>query len=61
MSRIETMFIFPAQSQCIKDHAKDRYIGGGKLRWSDVMKKDTKEKGVKIEEAQYRRTWKLKT
>ena len=27
-----------------------RKIGRPKLRWSDVIRKDTKEKGVKIEE-----------
>ena len=29
-----------------------RKIGRPKLRWSDVIRKDTKEKGVKIEGAQ---------
>ena len=38
-----------------------RKIGRPKLRWSDVTRKDMKEKGVKIEEAQDRRTWRLKT
>ena len=38
-----------------------RKIGRPKLRWSDVIRKDTKEKQVKIEEAQDRRTWRLKT
>ena len=32
-------------------------IGRPKLRWSDVMWKDMKEKQVKIEEALDRRTW----
>ena len=32
-----------------------------KLRWSDVAKKYTKETGVNIEEAQYRRMWRFKT
>ena len=34
-----------------------RKIGRPKLRWSDVIRRGTKEKGVKIEEAQERRTW----
>ena len=38
-----------------------RKIGTPKLRWSDVIRKDMKEKGVKIEEAQVRRAWRLKT
>ena len=38
-----------------------RKIGRPKLRWSDVIRKDMKEKQVKIEEAQDRRTWTLKT
>ena len=38
-----------------------RKIGRPKLRWSDVIRKDMKEIGVKIEEAQDRRTWRLKT
>ena len=38
-----------------------RKIGRPKLRWSDVIRKDMKEKQVKIEEAQDRRTWRLKT
>ena len=36
-------------------------IGRLKLRWSDVIRKDMKEKQVKIEETQDRRTWRLKT
>ena len=32
-----------------------------KLGWSDVVIKYTNEAGVKLEEAQYRRTWRLKT
>ena len=32
-----------------------------KLRWSDVIKKDAKEKGVKIEEAQYLITCRINT
>ena len=36
-----------------------RKIGRLKLKWSDVIRKDMKEKGVKIEEAQDQRTWKL--
>ena len=35
--------------------------GRPKLRWSDVTKKYTKEKQVKIEETQDGRTWRLKT
>ena len=31
------------------------------LRWIDVRRKDMKEKQVKIEGAQNRRTWRLKT
>ena len=38
-----------------------RKIGRPKLRWSDVIRKDVKEKGVKIEEAQGRGKWRLKT
>ncbi len=38
-----------------------RKIGRPKLKWSDVIRKDMKEKQVKIEEAQDRRTWRLKT
>ena len=38
-----------------------RKIGRPKLRWSDVIRKDRKEKQVKIEEAQDRRTWRLET
>ena len=38
-----------------------RKIGRPKLRWSDVTRKDMKEKQVKIEEAQDRRRWRLKT
>ena len=34
--------------------------GRPKLRWTDVIKKDMKEKQVKIEE-QDQRTWRLKT
>ena len=42
----------------VGEHQK---IGRPKLRWSDVIRKDMKEKQVKIEEAQDRRTWRLKT
>ena len=35
-------------------------VGRSKLRWSDVIRKDMKEKQVKMEEAQYRITWSLK-
>ena len=38
-----------------------RNIGTPQLRKSDVIRKDTKEKGEKIEDAQDRRTWILKT
>ena len=38
-----------------------RKIGRLKLRWCDVIRKDMKDKGVNIEEAQDRRTWILKT
>ena len=34
-----------------------RKIGRPKLRWSDIIRKDTKEKQVKIEEVEDRRTW----
>ena len=37
-----------------------RRIGRQKLKWSDVIRKDMKEKRVKIEGAQDRRTWRLK-
>ena len=37
-----------------------RKLGRPKLRWSDVIRKDKKEKGAKIEEAQDWRTWRLK-
>ena len=37
-----------------------RKIGRPKPRWSDVIRRDMKEKGVKIEEAQDRRTWKTR-
>ena len=40
----------------------ERKIGRPKLRWSDVIRKGIKEKGVKIEEeTQYRTTWRLKS
>ena len=35
-----------------------RKIGRPRLRWSDVIRKDMKEKGVKIED---QRTWGSKT
>ena len=38
-----------------------RKIERSKLRWSDDIRKDMKEKQVKIEEAQDRRKWRLKT
>ena len=38
-----------------------RKIGRPKLRWSDVIRINMKEKQVKIEEAQDRRTLRLKT
>ena len=39
----------------------DRKIARPKQRWSDVIRKYMKEKQVKMEEAQERRTWRLKT
>ena len=38
-----------------------RKIGRPKLRRYDVIRKDMKEKWVQREEAQHRRTWRLKT
>ena len=38
-----------------------RKIERSKMRWMDVIRKDMKEKQVKIYEAQYGRTWRLKT
>ena len=38
-----------------------RKIGRPKLRWSDVRRKHMREKGVQREEAQDRRTWRMKT
>ena len=38
-----------------------RNIGRLKLRWSDVIRKYMKEKGVNIEEEEDRRNWILKT
>ena len=38
-----------------------RKMGRPKLRWSDVIRKDMQEKQVKIEAAQVRTTWILKT
>ena len=38
-----------------------RKIGRLELLWSDVISRDMKENAVEIEEAQYRRTWRLKT
>ena len=38
-----------------------RKIGRPKLRWSDVIRKDMKEKGIQREEAQDRRLWRMKT
>ena len=37
-----------------------RKIGRPKLRSTDVTRKDIKKKGVKIVDAQDRRTWRLK-
>ena len=48
------------RSKTVMDHVKKK-IGRPKLRWSDVIRKDTKETGIKIEQAQNRRTWRLKT
>ena len=36
-------------------------MGGHRKTDTDVIRKDMKEKGVKIEEAQDRTTWRLKT
>ena len=38
-----------------------RKVARPKLKWSDVKRNDVNEKGVKTEEAQDRRTWRLKT
>ena len=38
-----------------------RHIGRPKLKWRDVIRKDTKEKGAQREEAQDRRTWRMRT
>ena len=38
-----------------------RKIGIPKQRWGDVIRNGMKEKQVKIEESQYRRTWRFKT
>ena len=38
-----------------------RQLGRPKVRWSDVIRKDIKERVVKVEEAQDRRTWRLKS
>ncbi len=38
-----------------------RQIGIPNLRWSDVIREDRKEKGVKIEDAQAWRKWRLTT
>ena len=46
---------------CKMEVSGHRKIGRPKLRWSDVIRKDMKEKQVKIEEAQDMRTWRLKT
>ena len=43
------------------EEGEHRKIGRRKLRWSDVKRKDMKEKGVKTEEAQDQRMWILKT
>ena len=44
-----------------KEASRHRKIGRRKLKWSDVSRKGMKEKQVKIETAQERRTWKLET
>ena len=41
--------------------SRHRKIGRPTPRWSDVVRKYMKEKQVKIEEAQDRRMWRLKT
>ena len=38
-----------------------RKIGRPNTEWIDIIRRYMKEKQVKIEEAQYRRTWRLKT
>ena len=43
---------------CKMEVSGHQKIGRPKLRWSDVIQQDIKEKGV---EAQNRRTWRMKT
>ena len=38
-----------------------RKIGSSKLVWSDVIRKNMTKKQIKIEEAQDRRIWRMKT
>ena len=52
------------RGKCSNDNMEvdgHRNIGRPKLRWSDVIRKDMKKKGVQREEAQDRRTWRMKT
>ena len=42
------------------DVSGHRKMARPKLRWSDDIRKDMKEKGAQITEAQDRRTWRLK-
>ena len=46
---------------CKMEVSGHRKIGRLHLRWSDVIRKYTKEKEVQKEEAQDRRTWRMKT
>ena len=46
---------------CCNENKEDGSVWTLKLGWSDGTRKDLNEKGVKIEEAQDRRTWRLKT
>ena len=41
--------------------SRHRNIGRPKLRWTDVIRNATKENGVQREEAQSRRTCRIKT
>ena len=50
-----------AMRTCKTEVGGHRKMGRPKLRWSDVMWKYTKEKGVKIEVAHDQITWKMKT
>ena len=50
-----------AMRTCKMEVGGHRKIGRPKLRWCDAIRKDMKEKRLKIEEAQDRRTCRLKT